>query len=179
MTTLVENPNLIFIHIPKNGGSSVTRWLRENLYGVKGTVTHGGMQHIEQEFSHAVDYPSFAIVRNPWDRIVSSYFFKKKKEQIDCSFEDWLYSYPDSSSNWFTFKTPQVEWLEKSPTWILRFENLHTDFKQIQEYTNCSFPLEHKNATIHKDYKSYYTTKTKKYVEKLFEEDIYRFKYKF
>lgn len=179
MTTLVEHPNLIFIHIPKNGGSSVTKWLRENLQGVKGTVTHGGTQHIAQEFPHAVDYPSFAIVRNPWDRIVSSYFFKKKKEQISCSFEDWLYSYSDNNSNWFSFKTPQVEWLRKPPTWILRFENLHADFKQLQEYTKCSLPLPHKNSTEHYEYKTYYTSETKKYVEDLFKEDIHTFKYKF
>ena len=80
MTTLVENPNLVFIHIPKNGGSSITRWLRDNLNGSKGIVTHGGMQHIQQDFAHAVDYPTFAVVRNPWDRVVSSYFFKKKKK---------------------------------------------------------------------------------------------------
>lgn len=179
MTTLVENPNLIFIHIPKNGGSSVTRWLRENLQGIKGTVTHGGMQHIKKEFPHAVNYPSFAIVRNPWDRVVSSYFFKKKKEKIDYSFEDWLYNYSDNNSNWFTFKTPQVEWLRISPTWVLKFENLSVDFQKIQEYTNCSLSLTHKNSTEHSDYKTYYTEKTKRYVETLFEEDIDTFKYKF
>lgn len=179
MTTLVENPNLIFIHIPKNGGSSVTKWLRENLHGTKGTVTHGGTQHIEQDFSHAVDYPSFAVIRNPWDRVVSTYEFKKRKTNLNLSFEEWLYQNPKENSNWFTFKTAQSSWLSTTPTWTIRFENLIEDFKQIQEYTNCFESLEHTNASIRDNYKSYYTIKSKKYVAELFKEDIEKFKYTF
>lgn len=179
MTTLVEDPNLVFIHIPKNGGTSVTRWLRDNLQGKKGTVVHGGMQHIKEDFVHAVNYPSFAIVRNPWDRIVSSYFFKIKKNQVSCSFEEWLYNEPEPNTNWFSFKTPQSEWLTTEPTWILKFETLNEDFKQIQKYTNCFKPLEHKNASMRENYKVYYNLKTQQYVEQLFKYDIEKFNYTF
>jgi len=179
MTTLVQDPNLIFIHIPKNGGTSITKWLRSNLNGKKGLIVHGGMQHIDLDFKHATEYPTFAVVRNPWDRMVSTYEFKKTKTNLNLSFRDWLYSTPDESSNWFSFKTAQAAWLSTMPTWLLRFENLNEEFKAIQKYTNCFLPLPHKNATEHNKYTLYYTTETKKYVGRLFEEDIDLFKYRF
>jgi len=179
MTTLVENNNLIFIHIPKNGGSSITSWLRTNLNGIKGKVTHGGMQHIKKDFNQLKSYHTFAVVRNPWDRIVSAYEFKKRKLNLQLEFSDWLYSEPEKNNNWFNFKTPQIKWLPIMPTWTIKFENLNKEFKLIQEYTNCNLPLQHKNKSIRNDYTLYYTTKTKKYVEKIFEEDIEVFKYKF
>ena len=157
---------------------SITRWLRDNLNGSKGIVTHGGMQHIQQDFAHAVDYPTFAVVRNPWDRVVSSYFFKKKKNQISCDFESWLYNEPKRNNNWFTFKTPQGQWLTSTPTWTLRLENLLLDFKVIQEYTNCYIPLPHNNTSTRKDCKPAVIAETKNYVA-IFSQDIEQFDYTF
>lgn len=179
MTTFVENPNLIFVHIPKNGGSSITSWLRTNLDGIKGTITHGGMQHIKKDFNLSSNCSTFAVVRNPWDRMVSAYEFKKRKSSLQLGFSEWLYSEPEKNNNWFTFKTPQIKWLPTMPTWILRFENLQEDFKIIQNYSKCYEPLRHKNKTIRNDYTTYYNTDTMKHIAKLFEEDIDTFKYKF
>lgn len=179
MTTLVENPNLIFIHIPKNGGTSITKWLRKYLSGIKGSIAHSGVKHICKEFNHAINYPTFAVVRNPWDRIVSTYEFKKGRGQIKTTFEEWLLKDPEENKNWFSFKTPQSKWLDNEPTWILKFENLELDFIKIQKYTNCFEPLEHVNASIKKNYKEYYNIKTKDYVKTLFHEDIEKFNYTF
>jgi chondroitin 4-sulfotransferase 11 len=194
MATYLNNPPLVFIHIPKNGGTSVTRWLRDNLNAEKAGIKHGSMQHIELE---RADYPTFAVVRNPWERLVSLYHFDgvKCKSKIDKGkgkgdyvnqynnylkgFDYWLEHGLSYTSNWFTYANNQSDWMPTNPTYLLRFENLLDDFKQIQEYTNCFVPLGHENSTKHKHYTEYYTDATRDLVAELYAQDIARFDYKF
>lgn len=67
----------IFIHIAKNAGTSISTAL--GIYNKKSFVNHLGydfyMNKFQKEWN---DYYKFAIVRNPFDRIVSSYLFAKK-----------------------------------------------------------------------------------------------------
>ena len=79
---------LIFIHIPKTGGTSIEYALDlygkiENTCGVKGSKA---MQHFtwidyEQFFSERIrhipynNYFKFSIVRNPYDRLISEYYW--------------------------------------------------------------------------------------------------------
>ena len=197
MATLVKNLNLVFIHIPKNGGTSVSRWLRDNLGGEKGSIKHSGIQHIYQDWHDIVAPKTFAIVRNPWARMVSLYHFSgiKCKQKIDKGkekgeyvkqyeqylkgFDYWLYNGLDYRSNWFTYKQSQSKWIPHDPTWLLRLENIAEDFKIIQNFTNCFKPLTKENTSTHKHYSHYYNSSTKNYVADLFSEDIKRFNYDF
>lgn len=197
MATLIRKHNLVFIHIPKNGGTSISTWSRENLEGEKGTIKHSGMQHIKDDWPELKNPKTFAVVRNPWARLVSWYHFDgiKLKHKIDKGkfkgdyenqynkylkgFDYWLYNALDYKSNWFTYRQNQSEWLPKDPTWLLRLENIEKDFPQIQQFTNCFKPLTKENSTDHKQYQDYYTTTTKNYIGDLFSVDVNRFNYDF
>jgi hypothetical protein len=76
----------------------------------------------------------------------------------------------------------QVEWLNGSfqPNFILRFENLKNDFKEMLdacEIKHITADIPHENSSKRSDYKDYYNSKTQKIIEKIFEKDIDTFKY--
>ena len=64
-----------FIHIPKTGGTSITKWLEKN-FKTDNRRKHGYLSHAEAIWKDLGW--TFSIVRNPFDRIASSYFYQKK-----------------------------------------------------------------------------------------------------
>jgi hypothetical protein len=87
---MINHPlHFIFIHIPKNGGTSISSVLK----GISGTEEHGGAlrQDIDGWPQHMTSeqvarqtagfgrYYSFAFVRNPYERMVSQYLWRCRK----------------------------------------------------------------------------------------------------
>jgi Sulfotransferase family len=64
-----RNP-VIFIHIPKNAGSTISA----QLYGAH-RGHRSALFHLRADPQHFRSKVSFAVVRNPWSRIVSAYEF--------------------------------------------------------------------------------------------------------
>ncbi|MCI4679804.1 sulfotransferase family protein [Rhodoblastus acidophilus] len=75
--------NVLFVHIPKTGGTSVEKWLRRHVNisffsigvpsAMKCTPQHLTNHDFFQIFGKGYFDYTFAIVRNPFDRIVSEY----------------------------------------------------------------------------------------------------------
>lgn len=187
-----------FIHVPKTGGGSVVRYVN----GTKGVVySKNSLTHtLYRDLKGRVD-DSFSVVRNPWDRIISWYFFiyqisqrklKDKsyatveeqktveKELILCELgieffikENWY-----DTKQFFNAHTNQIEWVHGVNN-IFRFE----DYKELINYTQKllntgrKFPHEHK--TRHKNYRYYYTPELINFVGDVFERDIKAFNYDF
>ena len=66
--------NITYVQIPKTAGTSIGHWLidhkRTSVY--KEWYNHPTLE----EINSAIDKNfSFTVVRNPWDRIVSAYYF--------------------------------------------------------------------------------------------------------
>jgi hypothetical protein len=135
---------------------------------------------------------SFAIVRNPFDRAVSMFQHAKENnlsdlygESSDASFEDFCEIMSESRENNiknFIGIHQQVEWLNGAfqPNFILRFENLKNDFKEMLdacEIRHISSDIPHENSSKRSNYKDYYNSNAKKIIEKVFEKDIDTFKY--
>jgi len=108
------NRNIIFIHIPKCGGTSVENALftdeektERNLFTLKGHPKHdlyeqGGLQHLSakkvKEITTDEVYNNcykFSVVRNPIDRLISQYNYTN--QFID------FYSYLNLKPNNFSF----------------------------------------------------------------------------
>jgi len=77
MAVLVREPyRCTFIHIPKNGGNTITDWLQKNC---KAVVTkrnqHCKKAQAERLLEEDLGF-TYCTVRNPWDWCVSWYSFK-------------------------------------------------------------------------------------------------------
>ena len=146
------------------------------------------------------DYFTFSIVRNPWDRMVSMFTWRKKigilPEKL--SFESFVMNWNEwkihrnkklKNPNLDTSKLdrtglleqPQLSWFngELNFDFVARFENIQEDFSYICDRLNLKMQLPHEHKTNHKHYSLHYNTATKKEVEKIWIEDIDHFKYKF
>lgn len=181
---------LSFIHIPKTAGKSIRTWLdQHNIVEMDPTV---------DDHKYGRDLPikeneiSFSVVRNPWDRLVSWYDFEINLNQHPLSnlfrergFSYWLHNYVTlwCVDGYFTHLTPQVEWL-LSDTLVLKFENLKSHFRVIQNMTKVYDPLPPNiNATFgytrNKHYSHYYNEDDVEFVRHHFQQDIERFGYSF
>lgn len=176
---------LTFIHIPKTAGISITQWLEKNF---KEPIARNGTGYVHPSLpmllnAKVATEETFAVVRNPWDRIVSLWSFWSKFEgNQNITFDTFvknLKSYKLEESSWFTFATPQKAWIPDGVTYLLRFETLENDFKVIQKKLGCSEPLPHINNSIRDDYHKYYTDETRAIIAQVFKDDIdsYGFNY--
>lgn len=194
-----HNHKFVFIHVPKTAGTSIERFFGHNAFHKKfrtgipnkeimiGFDSGSGkyFQHLTISEIHDLlgddiaSYFSFGFVRNPWSKIVSSYFFYKNHGFN--SFKDFLLSskIPDQShlmSQYDFFFDRDQQLVD----FIGRFENLDSDFEFVCK--KIGFPykkLLHKNKSNHKHYTEYYDDETREIVAQKYAKDIQHFGYKF
>ncbi|MDP2685565.1 MAG: sulfotransferase family 2 domain-containing protein [bacterium] len=186
----------IFVHIPKNAGLSVCYALFGNTGG-----SHRKIVDYKKIFSPKTfkTYYKFTFVRNPWDRLVSTFFFLKnggltEKDKIwaekhimsydtfDAFVREWLTE--ENITNSLHFQHQHVFLEDEKGTiavdFIGRFENIDEDFKTITEKLKINRILKKTNTSDRKkDYKVYYNEETKAIVAAIYEKDINLFDYKF
>lgn len=187
----------IFIHIPKAAGISVSM----SLFGNPGG--HWRLEKYQIVFSKCEfnNYFKFTFVRNPWDRLVSAYFYLKKggiNDRDRIWAEQNLSSYVDFDSfvkdwvNRINIEThihfiPQFRFVCEPGSDIPKvdfigyFENLEEDFCYVQKKLGLTSSLMHFNKTIDKkkDYREYYTEATREIVANVYRKDIQIFGYDF
>lgn len=136
---------------------------------------------------------SFAFVRNPWDLMVSSYFFFKEHVQemsgthhdVDRAemarrsrtFERFVQYYPAMRSDSVDMLTSEDG--ASVVDFIGRYEHLERDFSTICERLEIHAKLPHLRRTEHAAYREYYTPATRDAVARHFARDIDRFGYSF
>lgn len=177
----------IFVHIPKNAGSSLTKALEEHIHETDkkhfSRSQETKHQSIQEIFSrknqlnffkkirpkNAIEkYYIFAVVRNPFDRVVSLYHYLMKtkiRKEIDGinSFEDFVYNIKNKDSWVHSMHTlkPQFEYVvnnkgENIVDRICYFESLNEDLKKVESDLNITLNVPHKNESDHKSYLDYY-----------------------
>ena len=190
----------IFIHIPKCAGSSFEKAFKINptkydadiLTGLPpGSDNHGWLQHctlkqIELDFKIDIDdFYKFTCVRNPWSRVVSSYFYESKymrKYDYMMSFEEFVRN-PKYINNQhaglqyeFILNSKNIPSME----FIMRQENLQEDFNIVCDNIKIDRKrLPRINRSTHKHYTEYYDDETRGLVAEKYAKDIEYFGYEF
>ena len=211
----------VFIHIPKNAGMTIRKSpmllnkfvpagpdvhkSREYTQAVKAKMDslgdHHGFEHarwrdLKQSFLE--HNGSFAVIRNPWDRVVSRYFFAKKVIEVEKKVSP---SYADVSS-FEAFLEERHKWGSEEYMWhravrgwypafdhvtdekgivrpdILRFENLNDD---LCNYFQIPLMSRARNVTgLNKgNYRDIYTKETIQIVADWYKKDIDTWGYDF
>lgn len=223
---------LIFIHVPKTGGTSIRAALdaaagegaewnsggiwpallanarRDELFQVYKrfyplrsplTVAH---QHLPacllREF---VDpqvwntYHKFALVRNPWDYVVSMYHYLRQalpdkqgflhRDHPDLAylvrqcdeFKDWVKLVPMLETDLASYFTDSQG--NDLVDFVGRYESVEDDFAQLCARVGIKAQLPRLNTSSRRAYRDYYTAETKATVARYFSRDIERFDYSF
>jgi hypothetical protein len=187
----------IFVHIPKCAGTSICKSLFGNLAGSHTSIMKYQLIFSKSEFD---SYFKFTFVRNPWDRLVSAYFFLKSggSDSID---RKWANENLSSYDNFDIFVKKWIDrknihtWLHFYPQYkyicdiygkiqvdfIGLFENIENDFSYIKNQIGSSSNLLffNKNKIDKKDYKKYFSKETKEIVAQAYREDIELLGYEF
>ena len=181
---------VIFIHIPKNAGTSIEQTL------FKEKVGHKTIFQFQTYSQHCFDqYFKFCVVRNPYDRLVSAFHFLKSggKNESDKKWaEAHLHQYADFKSfvdhlNDGHFAQRILQWQHFRPQFyyvidlnnklnidhIMKYETLHESIIPVLNYLNApQISLQHSNQSSHQTWQDYYSLKMKQVVYKLFERDF-------
>tara|TARA_B100001059_G_C17806333_1_gene569394 strand:+ start:1335 stop:2102 length:768 start_codon:yes stop_codon:yes gene_type:complete len=221
-----KNPRF-FIHIPKNGGMSL-RWNEtikhkityvvnkapfkegygENLDRImKRLGEDPGYQHCrirDLNVKYWNIFQPFSIVRNPWDRVASRYFFAQKViyhetnsdhyhelDYCDCkTFEAFLeerhkwgnkeFMWHRAIRGWYNAVDYMKDQNDKIICDVIRFENYQEDINKYLDMPN-DFHIPPRNVTaLNKGtYIDIYTPKTAQIVADWYKEDIEYFGYTF
>lgn len=193
----LQQTRSIFVHVPKVAGTSVGHLL----YGCR-TGDHMTLLDYRTALPKTLYDTAFkfTFVRNPWDRLVSAYYYLKDEDRSDfdkqqaaesilnyTTFEDFVTDFvPRGNLNAFIHLKEQHLFLRLpgrpiGVDFVGRFERLNEDFAAIAKRLGKSVALEHRNAsTLRKsDYRDVYTPKMVDIVAKAYARDIAYFDYDF
>tara|TARA_Y100000310_G_C20552192_1_gene748657 strand:+ start:306 stop:866 length:561 start_codon:yes stop_codon:yes gene_type:complete len=181
-----EKHRCIFIHVPKTGGNSI-----KTILGLHRHL-HSPASHKPEELLS--EYFSFSFVRNPWDRLVSSYVYLKnggmgskldmdaKEKYIDNfkTFKDFVLNIDQTGLPNQQHLRQQTFWIDRELDFIGKFENLQQDFNKVCDKLDIlKQELPHTNKTNHKHYTEYYDDETRQIVAEKYAKDIEYFGYEF
>ena len=209
---MIQNPKekkipLLFVHIPKAAGSTIKHYF--NCFG-KSAIAHRTRhyslrnikvkiydKHVLHQCIAFEDYFKFAIFRNPWDKMLSTYNYfieyavkagneywieiKKKKY----NFKDWVLHLHEEVGIENTIKKYNYFNYIKldgrvGVDYIINFYNLNEDFELIKKINKTTENLETKiRSREHEFFKNYYDDKTVELVGEIHKRDIKMFKFSF
>lgn len=180
----------LFVHVPKTGGNAIkTSELFENSH----YFSHSKITNIRNRIHHKVI--SYSVVRNPYDRLVSAYFYLKNggRSYYDKSMMKKLEPYKTFKQfvhNLDKFITeihikPQFLFVTDHDgetilvDHILKQETLNSDFTELQKKFGFRVrDLDVVNHSNHnKDFEKYYDAETKRIVYQTYKRDFELFNY--
>ena len=150
--TINHEKKLIFIHIPKNAGTSIIKVMGvENMY-----IDKSIKQYKEHYGDYWNEYKKFSVVREPIDRFISAYKFARMDESGWFSatgeeglekhhhyelcnemnineYVSYLYKNPEKFNRWISPQTFIIsnENGEREIDYYVRYENLLEDLQKI------------------------------------------------
>lgn len=187
---MIITKDLIFVHIPKTGGKSIGRAYKDK-YGIKEDIfnydfvndkplakphmTAKGIRELvgSDNYDKAL---KVSIIRNPFDRMVSFYFYGQRKLKKGCfdSFDEFIKyvcsdNYNKTYNAWNNAKIRQDQFLNDDIDILLSFED--EGVNEAFELLDLGEPL-HVNKSNHRHYLEYYTDQTTLLVNDYFKKEI-------
>lgn len=182
----------IFVHIPKTAGMAIA----ESLFPGERSRHDPYYVYRQANARKFRAYFKFAFVRNPWDRLVSSYSYLRRGGNDE---EDRIWSaqnlarFPDFKSFVLTWLTPEnaKSWIHFIPQtdfifnldgklmvdFVGRYETLERDVGIVAERLGRPVPLIRSNQSDHAHYSTYYDSETSDVVRQVYARDLEAFGY--
>jgi len=188
-----NDPKFLFIHLPKNAGSSVTKVLADYI-----GVDREDLRPQKYKFIYSREIPSvldgkqddyfiFTVIRNPWERTVSYFHYLQQIRQPphnlskDVKFANWV-----RAGGFRTLQTQMSQLSDEFPCnvsryidYVARLERLSEDWLKICEEMGVSCDMMHDKKSKHKHYSEYYNEITKDIVYKFYKDDVECLGYEF
>lgn len=191
-----RDAGIVFIHVPRTAGLSITREVYHSTVWCHFTLTQL-LKHADKDI---LELPRFANVRNPWDRTVSAYHFAKRGQIPDGAqmrnperyrrkdfetFDRFVREYlgrrmlrkPDGVFRPQTYYLGREE--SNSIDYIGDFDRMSETEHWLSNTLRRPIGIPKSNSTDHLDYRTYYSDETRDVVAKAYRSDIERFGFRF
>ena len=174
---LLKDPDCVFVHIPKTGGSSIR-------YGVWKANYDG--PYFNTLPSEWLSYFKFAFVRHPLDRLISAWGDFTQIRKFKGSFDDFvdivldeLIIYDERRSNMRErirhHTIPQTHPFNRlaDAEFVGRYERYADDLLLVRRHLGAPLgPLPHERRTSHLDWSHYMSASTVKRMVSFYEQDF-------
>jgi len=202
----------LFVHVPKAAGSSIRNVLAPYCEDPRRYLVNRLLERVGIRVNRVGPFPrqcfrlhdsartvktwlpsevydrlfKFAVVRNPWDRMVSMYAYISTRTEHhrhrdvvrQQSFDDYLaYELRRRFVTQFDMITDRRGSLIVD--FVGRFERLDADFAEVCQRLGIEGRIVHRNQSSHEPYQNYYNERTRKLVGEYFAREIEYFGYQF
>lgn len=184
---MIDHVNkLIFIHIARTGGTSIETALVDKDWWLIDRITkHLSASQARAHYGDVIwkKYTKFTVIRNPWDRLVSmwatGWWHESSNMANDVSFGSFIRKVKPHPHELYD-SLFYHEIIDDELDYILRFENLSTDFNNMLNVLDMpSIKLPHKENREHEHYTTFYNDDLIDLVSDLYNKDIELFNYAF
>ena len=176
---IIQEHKAIFIHIPKNAGTSIETLFTNKSFRIQ-PYKHANIHEIKKKFPEIYNsYRKFTIIRNPYDKMVSWYFYLKKQIGEDhnvIEFSEWL---KDPFKFWHV--NDPTYFLDSQHTWVddtvvlIKYENLD---KELNQFFGKEINLPITNKSDHDHFSSYYNKESSNIIYNKYKKDFEKYNYK-
>ena len=190
----------VFVHINCCAGSRIESalnnfgsWQPEPKPGLFHATQHYNAGEYLTAFPESKDYYKFAIVRNPWARMVTYYVthpkFHHGFHNVKWLFKRWVQKLgvTDEAQSFYDYSrmySSSYSWIHQNSSLqvdhVGKFEDIGDEFNEVCSKLKIDAKLPHKNKSLKKrDFREFYDDESAEIIANRFKRDIDTFGYRF